>query len=97
VHINDVIKAESIMKRSNIFRCPDNAILDMAVSENGLLMVIDKYQNLRLYDIHHGEKILKFAPTSFVDEVKKQFIISPVPFISGQKGTFKAEIIFVNH
>ena len=57
------------MKRTNLFREKKYHIVNIAVSDVGVACVLDSKNNLRMYDLYHGEKILRLIPSSKEDSM----------------------------
>ena len=57
------------MKRTNLFRQKNYHITNITVSEAGVACVLDSKNNLRMYDLFHGEKLLRMIPCHKEDEM----------------------------
>jgi hypothetical protein len=83
VHLDDLVTAHSVMKRTNIFesKIPCD-IVGMQISNVGVAVVIDSLSNLRMYDVWRGEKIAKLlASTTYVPvdgRSRKWFVERPL-------------------
>lgn len=62
VHLYNIQKEKLEMKRTNLFKeSRPYSIVDIKVCEGGIAFVIDSLNNLRMYDMWHGEKISRMT------------------------------------
>lgn len=87
VHLYNIKEKALVMKRSNIFKPePGLQIKALEISEAGVALVIDNRGNARVYDVVHGEKIMRLLPVAIMEESKKTWKLQPSAVLCAQKG-----------
>ncbi|CAD8083513.1 unnamed protein product [Paramecium sonneborni] len=99
VNIYDTQEGKLLCKRTHQFRKGTRMkieeqkkglwrIIGMSVSNTGLAVALDFQQEVRIYDVWHGEKIAKLSPQQVMDE-KTRIWLTEKPIIA----CFKNEIL----
>ncbi|CAD8069736.1 unnamed protein product [Paramecium primaurelia] len=99
VNIYDTQECKLLCKRTQQFRKGTRMkieeqkqglwrIIGMSVSNTGLAVAQDAQQEVRIYDVWHGEKIAKLSPQQVMDEKSRQWVIEK-PIVA----CFKNEIL----
>ncbi|CAK80013.1 unnamed protein product (macronuclear) [Paramecium tetraurelia] len=99
VNIYDTQECKVLCKRTHQFRKGTRMkieeqkqglwrIIGMSVSNTGMAVALDAQQEVRIYDVWHGEKIAKLSPQQVMDEKSRQWVLEQ-PIVA----CFKNEIL----